>query len=195
MPKEMKDETTQADVNLAILQTLKDLRAQAAGGGNIGEALEKITDTLAGVANRTRPENPEHTGISAYSNPGGDYKEPKKALQCEIFWIGYPLTVETLTPLEIDVLNALKPGNYRVTKGNGNMIPFTVTGKTNDAGKIIELWVAFPCKGDQSTDHRSMVDYCREAMGEAVPSISDLMAELEKVKKELATAEAVIATA
>lgn len=190
-----KKEITQVDVLQQIAATLAQVQANAQGGANVTEALEKITDTLAGVANRTRPENPEHTGISAYSNPGGDYKEPKPSLQCEVFWVGYPLTVETLTPQEIAALNALKPGNYRVTKGNGNIIPFTVDAKYDQGGGLRELWVNFPCKGDQSTDHRSMVDYCREAMGENVPTLDGLLAELDRVKKQLVTAESVIAAA
>lgn len=189
------EEISQAEVQLAILQTLKELRTQSAGGGDIGGALQQITETLAGVANRSRPENPDHNGISAYSHPEGDFKHPKDPFRCEMFWCGYPLPHENHTPAEVAALNSLEPGEYRVTKGNGNEIPFTVEGKRKQNGQLSELWVRFPCKGDQSTDHRSLIDYCREAMGEKVPSLSDLMAEVQKLKAENANYAAVVASA
>jgi hypothetical protein len=168
------------------------VQAQAAGGTNVTEALDKITDTLAGVALRTMPENREHSGISAYSNPLGDYKDPKPPLKCEMHWCGYPLTIETLTPWEVAALNSLVPGAYTVTKGNGNQIPFTVEGRTNMNGKLERLEVRFPCKAEHSTDHRSMTDYIREAMGETVPSLSDLMDEVRRLREENATLHEVV---
>lgn len=188
-------EISQAEIQLAILQTLRELRTQSAGGSDITGALQQITETLAGVANRSRPENPEHNGISAYSYPEGDFKHPKEAFKCEMFWCGYPLPHENHTPTEIAALNSLVPGDYRVTKGNGNQIPFTVEGKRKQNGELSELWVKFPCKGDQSTDHRSLVDYCREAMGEKMPSLAELMADLERLKAENASLQSVVANA
>ncbi len=189
----MADEMpNQAQMNLEILKTLQAIQASASGGSDVTEALKQITETLAGVANRSRPENPQHNGISAYSYPEGDYKRPKPPLKCDMYWVGYPLTLETLTPIEIDTLNTLTPGNYRVTKSNGIEIPFTVEGKTKMNGNLESLSVQFPCKGEQSTDHGSMVSYIRQAMGEKIPNLDQLMAELDKVKQQLAAKETVV---
>lgn len=184
-----KDETvSQTDVLLQIAQTLAAVQAQAMGGADITAALKQITETLAGVANRSRPENPDHNGISAFSYPEGDYAHPKEKLKCEMYWVGFPETAETLTPTEIACLNALMPGEYFVTKGNGDRIPFNVSGKKKQNGDLESLWIDFPCKGDQRHDHRSKVDYCREAMGEKVKSYDDLMKELETLRAVVAAA-------
>ena len=178
-----KDEITQADVNLAILQTLKDLKAQQSGGADIGAALERITDTLAGVANRTRPENPEHNRIS-WNNPAGLKESERPQLKCKFFWVGAPLELHLLDDREINALNLLEVGDYRVTKANGNTIPFTVSAKKSDSGKLMEMSVQFPCNGDQSSDHRSMVAYIHEAMGQAVPTLDDLMRQVDALMRE-----------
>lgn len=190
MAKE-KEEMTQVDVLQQIAATLAQVQAQATGGSNIGAALEKITETLAGVANRARPENPEHTHISAF-NPRGLRPEARPQLKCDVYWVGHPETPDTLLDSEIEALNALEPGEYRVTKANGNTIPFTVEAKRNEGGKLTELWVRFPCKGDQSTDHRSKTDYCREAMGEKVPSLTDLMQQVRDLKAQNDALHAVV---
>lgn len=184
-----KDESpSQTDVLLQIAQTLAAVQAQAKGGTDITEALKQITKTLGDVAHRSRPENPEPSGISAFSHPEGDYVRPKDKLKCDMYWVGFPETAETLTPAEIESLNALKPGNYFVTKGNGDRIPFTVSGKQKQNGDLESLWIDFPCKGDQRHDHRSKIDYCREAMGETVKSYADLMAEVAMLRQVVATA-------
>jgi hypothetical protein len=189
-PTDPEPNTT--DILLQIAQTLAAVQGQAQSGADVHLALDKMTQTLAELATRTRPENPEHSGISAYSNPLGDYKDPKPPLQCEILWVGYPLTLETLTPLEVSWVNRLRPIETTVTKGNGNVIPFKVEGKKRIDGTYERLEVSFPCKGDQSTDHRSMIDYCAEALGEKLPTLRELQAELERVKRELAAAHEVI---
>lgn len=186
---------TQTDLLLQIAQTLKAVQENAQGGGAIAATLDKITETLAGVANRARPENPEPNGISAFSNPKGDYVEPKPPLKCPMTWVGYPLETESLTPAEVAAVNKLEPGEYFVTKGNGNQIPFRVEAKRNLTGGIEKLEITFPCKGEQSADHRSMLAYCREAVGEKMPTADDLMAQITELRAKLANAEAVIEAA
>ncbi len=155
---------------------------------------KKDDDTLRDVVSlqqdmlvRQMPENKQPTGVSAYSYPEGDRLRPRPPLKCEMFWVGYPLDLDTLTPPEIDVLNQLEPGEFRVRKANGNLIPFTVEAKRTMGGKIQQLWVNFPCKGDQSTDHGSMVSYCQQALGMKVPTMEEMQAELAKLRGTLAT--------
>lgn len=188
---------SQTDILQQIAQTLAQVQAQVAQGQTSGNAaaLDKMTQTLAELATRTRPENPEHPDISAYSNPTGEKSDPKPAFKCDMYWVGYPLVRETQTPAEIEALNLLEPGSYRVTKANGVTIPFTVEGKRRQNGTLDSLWVTFPCKGDQSTDHRSQIAYCREAMGQKVASVDDLMAEIQTLRAELQVAQSVIEAA
>lgn len=177
---------SQADMMLQIAQLLADTREKSSQGADVSTALEQMTKTLAELTTRTMPENRRSTGISAFSHPEGDYVKPKAPLKCAMNWVGYPLTLETLRPDEVEALNQLEPGDYRVTKANLNTIPFVVAPKRTQNGALESLSIYFPCKGDQASDHRSMIDYCMEAMGRAVPTLEQLSAELAKVKAELA---------
>ena len=178
---------SQLDILQSIAATLAAVQGQARAGTDVGAALEQMTKTLSELAQRTRPENPEHNRISAY-NPRGLRDAERPQLKCEMYWVGYPITPETQTDEEIEAMNRLEPGAYTVTKANGVTIPFTVEGRRKQNGALESLWVNFPCKGDQSTDHRSQVAYCREAMGEPMPSLESLMAEVTRLKASLAVA-------
>lgn len=182
-----KEDLTQVDILKQIADTLATVKASASPNDAL---LEKISETLAGVANRQRPENPEHSRVSHY-NPKGLKDAERPQLKCAIYWVGYPESIDTLRDDEIEALNLLQPGEYRVTKGNGVTIPFTVEGKRNDAGVLHELWVRFPCTGDQRSDHRSKVEYCKEAMGEKVPTVAELMAQVRELQQYKALVEAV----
>lgn len=139
---------------------------------------------------REMPENKQSPGISVYSYPEGDYARPKAPLKCKMFWVGYEEKLETLTPIEADLLNRLEPGNYRVTKTDGSSIPFTVTAKYTNAGTLEELAVWFPCKkGDDRHNHNSKTSYCQQALGERIPSMDELMTELTRLKMELAMSQ------
>src|SRR3990167_3074635 len=45
---------------------------------------------------REMPENKQSPGISVFSTPRGELLDPKPPLKCDMFWVGYPLTTETL---------------------------------------------------------------------------------------------------
>ena len=143
---------------------------------------------------REMPENKQAPGISAYSYPEGDLAHPKPDLKCKIYWIGYELQTDTLTPGEIDLLNRLQPGEFRVTKSDGTAIPFKVEAKYGDRidpvtqqFELRELAVWFPCKAaDQKQNHGSMVQYLQQALGERIPSVAELMAEVATLRAALA---------
>jgi hypothetical protein len=137
---------------------------------------------------REMPENKQSPGISVYSYPEGDLLRPKPALKCKMFWVNRELTPETLTPLEIELLNKLEPGDYRVMKTDGVVIPFTVRAKRNDRLEIEELAVWFQCKDEHRHNHNSMTAYMQQALGERIPTVAELTAELARLKAELAAA-------
>lgn len=144
---------------------------------------------------REMPENRQSPGISVYSYPEGDLKRPKPPLKCKTFWCGREETMETLTPMEIEWLNKLEPGTYKVTKTDGGRIDFKVRVKRADSGALEEMAIVFPCNGEHRHNHGSKVSYCRQAMGEYIPSVDELMVELARLKEELASARTGIAAA
>lgn len=137
---------------------------------------------------REMPENKQAPGVSVYSNPGGDRDDPKPELQCKTYWVGYEIKTDTITPYELELLNRLQPGTFRVTKSDGTVIPFEVKAKHNDRFQLEELSVWFPCKGDHRQNHGSMVSYLQQALGDHIPTVEELLKELTRLKQEMADA-------
>ncbi len=134
---------------------------------------------------REMPENKQAPLMSVY-NPLGDRDNPKPELRAKTTFAGYEVRSETLTRMEIDLLNRLVGGTFMVTKADGARIPMSVTLKQNNAGTLEQVDILIPCKGDQRQNHASLVSYCQQALGEAIPSADELMAEVQRLRAELA---------
>jgi len=181
-----------SDMLALIKQLAQELRANPTP--DTSDTASKQVELIERLITKTHPENIDHPGIGIYSYPEGDLAHPKPALQCKIYWVGYELRTDTLTPTEIELLNRLKPGEFRVTKADGTGIPFRVSAKHSDKldanGRptLEELSVWFPCKGDARQNHLSMTSYLQQALGDKLPTIEEALAELAKLKAELASA-------
>lgn len=154
---------------------------QSGSSANAG-VIETLLAQQEQLLVKTRPENAEHPGISVYSYPEGEKARPKADLKCKFIWCGQEESKEQLTPEEIDLRNQLEPGEYKVTKANGNQITFRVTGKKTDAGKLEQLDVWYPCRNEHKTDHMSNVAYLRQVLGAHIPSLEDLLAENARLR-------------
>lgn len=186
---------TMADMLALIKQLAVELRSTPAP--DTISAAQKQVELMERLLIKTRPENPEHPGISVYSYPEGDLARPKPALKCKMTWVGYELNTDTLTPHEIDLLNRLEAGDTRVTKADGTPVPFKVHAKYSDkvdltTGRYVleQLDVWFPCKGEHRQNHMSMTSYLNQALGEHIPTIEEAMVELARLRRELEAAKA-----
>jgi hypothetical protein len=111
-------------------------------------------------------ENAFAPEISAY-NPRGERDFPRSELACKMIYVGFKLAKEALTVEEIELLNQMKPGDYRVTKSDGKSIPFVVTAKLDAAGRRELLTFHFPCKSTEDRhNHMPMAAYLREALAQ-----------------------------
>jgi hypothetical protein len=141
-------------------------------------------------AKSTRRENEIAPGISA-ANPRGDRDHPRPTLRTKTYQNGIEFQQDTLTWEEILALNALPAGEFRVTKANGDKIKFTVKFTEGFDGITVErVELAYPCKDEHRTDHKSLLDYCLEVLGlagktEAVASILAVKAELDALRATL----------
>lgn len=139
---------------------------------------------------RNMPENRTHSGLSVY---WPDPRVPKPELKTKFSWVGYDLVNgDTLRPDEVEALNLLEPGDYMVTKADGNRINFKVTAKYADqldsaTGmlKLESMSVSFNCKGENKHNHLSLASYCRQATSGAIPNADDLLREVARLKAEL----------
>lgn len=211
MPRPDEDEAdekkvTQSSVLLQIAamqaetaRLIADMRTSMASGSTSDGSIALIERMLAQqeqLVNKTRPENPQSPGISVYSYPEGDLARPKPELRCKMTWVGYELVTDTLTPREVELLNQLQPGEFRVTKADGTRIPFKVSAKFSDQYdestgrfKVERQDISFPCKGDHRQNHMSMIAYLQQVLHGAVPTAEELLTQIAALKAELASAK------
>jgi hypothetical protein len=148
--------------------------AQAASGGMTPAQLEAILlrvaeATAAAQERAANPSNKTHPAISAFSYPEGDVARPKPPFKCEMFWVGFPLEIEMLTPEEVILFNLAVPGEFQFARiGDQPGIKsgkLTITGTTAADGKLARLEFIFPCRGDEKNLLPGMVSMLRDAVG------------------------------
>lgn len=100
-------------------------------------------EDLAVLAPR-KPENAVSPGVSVFSYPEGELVKPKPKLKCKMWIGGGPIEHGTVTPEEIEALNAMTPGKYRIELTDGAMAYIEVKGQIGANGAIEKLWILIP---------------------------------------------------
>ena len=91
------------------------------------------------------PQNDTCPQISPF-NPLGDRNHPRPRLKCAFFLGPYPLEPETLSVKELTLMNKLEPGQYEVTKADGQMVIFIVIPRYHMDGRTLDkITIGFPC--------------------------------------------------
>lgn len=199
-PKSYTKQTKEIDTDTQTLQEqVAALSAQvqamtsvaAKSGGIDADTLEAMlsrvaTMTAAAQDRMLHPDNREHPGISAYSYPEGDLKRPRPDLKIPMTWVGYPLTTDTLTWQEIDLLNRAEPGEYRFTRTDKTTDTLTIRADRDSLGGVTKLHVVF-LTSERKDTLPSMVDMLRDAFAIPTPEqeeIAKLKAELARLKTQ-----------
>jgi hypothetical protein len=151
--------------------------------GDDDETLKKRAQFEAEAQKRVlRPENERHPGISAFSYPEGELKRPKPELRCKVFWVGIDERVEQNTPAEVELFNQLIAKTeregfssmdddkepcavYSLLKTDGSPLRVTVKGRSGMGGRLTEMVVAFPCRGDNRHNLPTKVAMLRDMLG------------------------------
>lgn len=175
-----------ADLALAILSLAEAIKSGKSDTSALAGQLAGIEKFLLDQEGQ-RPHENLYPPMKSDMNPEGDRDHPRSELKCKMYWVGYKMTKDNLRTSEIALLNRVQPGDYRVTKGDGKNIPFTVLARQDAAGKLERLNFHFPCKdADDRASHLSMESYLREVLGE-VASTESLRAQIEQLKQQLST--------
>jgi len=174
-------EPTMASAFAMIAQALQSIKS---GENGAAERLASIERFLMNQESVRPHENLFAPPMISNYNPLGERDNPRPDLRCKVIWVGYELTKDGLNRTEIDLLNRVKPGAYRVQKADGRIIQFTVSEKLNDAGEAEKLIIHFPTKGDERNNHRPMSEYLQMCLGEHT-SREDLLSQISKLKAQL----------
>jgi hypothetical protein len=186
MAKEQTNDTLNDALSM-MAQILSEMRTQKTATPDALETLAKGIEQLVQAEKTKTKENQFHPDFSFF-NPLGEKDNPRPNLRCKMIWVGHKLTKEGLTREEIEYLNRIPPGHYWVTKADGKRIKFDVVAREDELGRTETLSFHFPCKTTEDRhNHGSMLSYLREALGESLPRVEYLLAEIDKLKAELAT--------
>lgn len=144
MPKEL----TMDDKFELLLQALV---TQQSSGITKETLAEILASNATAVQKAMKPENDTHPGVSCFSKPGGDLKNPKAALPHEFFWNGYPMHKfpETEHWRELELACQIVPGEYTVIRTDGSRMPVEVSGEKDADGKLTKVQVKFTVTRDE----------------------------------------------
>lgn len=190
---EMEGEDLQAQI-AALKATVDALleaqtRPTASGGVLTEDRLETILLKVAKISAEAQeraanPSNKTHPGISVYSYAEGDRERPRPAFTCPMYWVGFPVDLDTTTAEEIELFNQARPGVFAFTRTDGRPEKLTVTGDQDAGGALTRLLFEFPVKEDRET-LPSMAAILRQAYGIKTPEqieLDALRAEVAKLR-------------
>lgn len=160
------------------------------------DRLEKILLRVAQMSadaheRAANPSNKTHPGISVFSYPEGDRARPRPELKCEMFWVGYPLSLDDTTAAELELLNQAEPGIYQFQRHNHkthspSVDKLTITGDTDANGTLTRLVFQFDTKIKENCD-TAQLDILRTAFGIKSPEqieLDALRAEVARMRGE-----------
>lgn len=189
------DETATLKAQVAALaeQVQALLATQRASGGITAEQLKDVmtevvkvqaeahSAAMREIAERDQRDDVNYPRISAFSYPEGDRKRPRPLLKCRMFWAGADIDWDTTTATELELLNAIEPGDFIFRRIGGAPENLTVTGERNASGKLTKLDFTFKTKEQRDT-LPAMVSMLRDALGVKSP----IEQEVEMLRAKLA---------
>lgn len=90
---------------------------------------------------------------------------PRPELKGDVYWAGYLLRGDELTREEIDLLNQVQPGSYRMRDRGGNDQPFIVRDLDPTVRGSRRLLILFPCTDtDQRHNLPTMVEMLTQVL-------------------------------
>lgn len=144
---------------------------------------------------QTRRRSNQSGALRSPFNPRGDKDFPMAELKCEM-WIPYKITNAHLGGLdreEVDLLNLLEPGEYRIEMNDDSMQTVCVVGtKNSDTGQLYKLEMKGPMDEDGKhtglfTKDRlqrfpSMKSILRQCIGDAAEAVLPMKEELRRIR-------------
>jgi hypothetical protein len=183
----------QLDALKGQLETILEAQGKLGPKSGIGavddERLEKILLRVAQMSadaheRAANPSNKTHPAISVFSRPKGDRDDPRDALKCEMFWVGYPVDTDTTTDEEINLLNVAEPGTFQFTRTDRTTDTLTVIGERAPDGQIAKLLFTFPTRENRES-LPSMCAMLKSAFNVKTPEqieLDKLRAEVERLR-------------
>lgn len=135
-------------VTALTFEQLKELMAAAKPEPAQQFSAADLAAAVAAGVDKWKPHEIRRPEQRSVYNPDGDRDYPRPRLKCHIYVGSYPLgdpnDNRTLTRAEIEALNALTPGHYRVLKHDGSKVVIEIRGQVDANQRLERLWVILP---------------------------------------------------
>jgi hypothetical protein len=158
-------------INPDVLALAKALAMEMmAGQRQINEELvDRQADAYAGAMKTAmKPENASPPLMSDF-NPKGDRDFPRPALQCAFTMGSAEMPPELLTVEEIELLNQITPGHYRITKADDSQVTVSVVPTYDGAsGAITKMALIAPFGGKHNPQDKDNWPPLRVWLAEAL---------------------------
>ena len=129
-----KNDPAEQDVTLNMAQLVELVQSMAKANMLDAEAISTIAAKAATTASETLKDQwwneAKYPNISAF-NPAGEKAHPRPELKGDVYWAGYLLRGDELTREEIDLLNQVQPGSYRMRDRVGRLCRWSVSVQGN----------------------------------------------------------------
>ena len=163
-----KNDPAEQDVTLNMAQLVELVQSMAKAQMLDAEAISTIAAKAATTASETLKDQwwneAKYPNISAF-NPAGEKAHPRPELKGDVYWAGYLLRGDELTKEEIDLLNQVQPGSYRMRDRGGNDQPFIVRDLDPTVRGSRRLLILFPCTDtDQRHNLPTMVEMLTQVL-------------------------------
>jgi hypothetical protein len=109
------------------------------------------TASATAMQKALKPENDTHPGISVFSHPEGDVKNPRPVLPFEFFYNAYPMHrfPETEHWRELELACLVRPGIFTCLRKDYSLMTVTVEGDYDAKGALTTVRVTFPVSRDE----------------------------------------------
>lgn len=184
MAKAQDQTAPEAATTVALsFKQLKELLAEARGSTMDPAAIAAVAAKAAAEAaaagvQQWKPHEIRRPEQRSAYNPEGERDHPKPRLKFHVYEGSYPLgdpsDNRTLTKAEIEALNSLTPGFFRVEMFDGTDAIVEIRAQMNARQEIERLWVLLP-EGKDKNGYGSWVriaGYCTEARRVGNPQLA-----------------------
>lgn len=163
------------DPNAAVTMTfaqLLELAKTFSGGGIDAAAIAQIAAEAATQSAKVLRDQwwDEKTDPQkSHFNPLGEKDHPRDEINGLVYWGGHVLQRDQLTQDEIELVNALKPGDFYIRTVSDRDLLIRVINLEPVGSPARRLLVLFPCATqDQRSDLPSMKSMIRQMLGTPV---------------------------
>ena len=159
-------------VALTFEQLMQLVQAAKGHTPTYEQMVDLATKAANAGADRVKPKELTITQTERKSafNPLGERDHPRPRLKCHMYFGSAPLgsqkEVTTLTRDEIDGLNAITPGHYRIKKTDGSTAVIEVKGQMNSNRQLDRLWILLPEGDENKNAYPPLAEFARQC-GEA----------------------------